>query len=118
MQLEAGNRLGVYEILAKLGEGGMGEVFRARDAKLAREVAIKVLPASVASDADRIGRFQREAQLLAALNHPGIGAIYGFERDESLPFLVLELIEGQTLAERLSREGPLHLNDALAIARQ
>jgi serine/threonine protein kinase len=117
MALSAGTRLGPYEILAPLGAGGMGEVYRARDPKLSREVAIKVLPAEVAQDGERLARFQREATLLASLNHPHIAAIYGLEEDGQSPFLVLELVEGEDLAERLKR-GPIPVDEALAIARQ
>ncbi len=102
-----------YKITTKLGEGGMGAVYRATDTKLGRDVAIKVLPDSPAGDADRLARFTREAQVLASLNHPNIAAIYGVE-DRAL---VLELVEGPTLAERLA-QGPIPLEDALPIARQ
>jgi serine/threonine-protein kinase len=112
-----GQRLGPYEIGALLGAGGMGEVYRARDIKLGRDVAIKILPDVFTTDADRRARFDREARLLAALNHPHIGAIYGFEDREGIHALVLELIEGQTLAERL-RVGPVPISEALTIARQ
>ena len=97
MALSAGRRLGPYEILAPLGAGGMGEVYRARDTKLSREVAIKVLPPEVARSPDRLARFQREAQLLASLNHPHIAAIYGLEEADGSPFLVLELVTGADL---------------------
>jgi serine/threonine protein kinase len=101
--LTSGARLGPYEILAALGAGGMGEVYRARDTRLNRDVAIKVLPGSLASDAARRARFEREARMLAALNHPHIAAIYGFEiSDPEMPALVLELVEGPTLADRLA----------------
>ena len=115
--LSAGMRLGAYEIMAPLGAGGMGEVYRARDTKLHREVAIKVLPASFASDPDRLARFEREARMLAALNHPHIGAIYGVEEHNDIQALVLELVEGEALAERLQR-GPVPLAEAIGIARQ
>jgi serine/threonine-protein kinase len=117
LALIAGNRLGPYEILAPIGAGGMGEVYRARDLKLHRDVAIKVLPESVARDPERLARFEREAHLLAALNHPHIAAIYGLEESGGVPALVLELVEGETLAERLTR-GPLPVDEALGIARQ
>ncbi len=117
MTLAAGTRLGPYEILAPLGAGGMGEVYRARDGKLNREVAIKVLPEAVAEDAERLARFQREAQVLASLNHPHIAAIYGLEKAGNLEALVLELVEGETLAERIGA-GPIPVDEALAIARQ
>ena len=117
MALSAGDRLGPYEILAPLGAGGMGEVYRAADTKLGREVAIKVLPTEVAQDPERLARFQREATLLASLNHPHIAAIYGLEEEAGNPFLVLELVEGEDLAERLKR-GPVPVGEALEIARQ
>src|SRR5512143_4052310 len=98
MALPPGLRLGAYEILAKLGEGGMGEVYRARDTRLKRDVAIKVLPELFASDPDRLARFEREAELLATLNHPHVAAIYGFEEASSVTGIVLELVEGPTLA--------------------
>ena len=112
-----GTRLGAYEVLGPLGAGGMGEVYRARDTSLSREVALKVLPAHVAGDPDRLARFKREAQLLAALNHPRIAAIHGLEQSGSTPFLVLELVPGEDLAERLKR-GPLSLEEALPLASQ
>ena len=117
MALTPGQRLGAYEVLGSLGKGGMGEVYRARDTKLQREVAIKVLPESLATDRDRLARFEREAQLLAALNHPHIAAIYGVDTLGDTQFLVLELVEGDTLADRISR-GALSLSEALALARQ
>src|SRR5215213_11517597 len=115
--LPAGTRLGPYEVVAPLGSGGMGEVYRARDAKLGRDVAIKVLRPEVADDPDRLARFRREAHVLASLNHPHIAAIYGFEEVNGTAFLVLELVEGEDLAERL-RRGPLSVQDALDIAKQ
>jgi serine/threonine-protein kinase len=117
MTLDNGTRLGPYEILSPLGAGGMGEVYRARDAKLNRDVAIKVLPESVAEDPERLARFQREAQLLAALNHAHIAAIYGLEKSGNLEALVLELVEGETLAERIAA-GPIPVDEALVVARQ
>ncbi|MFN7964066.1 MAG: protein kinase [Acidobacteriota bacterium] len=117
MPLPGGNRLGPYEIVAPLGAGGMGEVYRARDTKLGREVAIKVLPAGVAQDPERLARFKREAQLLASLNHSNIAAIYGLDESGDTLFLVLELVEGEDLADRLKR-GAVSLDDALAIAKQ
>jgi eukaryotic-like serine/threonine-protein kinase len=117
MSLAVGARLGSYEIQAPLGAGGMGEVYRAWDTKLGRDVAIKILPEVFTSDPERLARFEREARMLAALNHPHIGAIYGVEDAESVHALVLELVEGDTLGERL-RRGSLHLTDALAIACQ
>ena len=117
MSLTIGSRLGPYEILSALGAGGMGEVYRARDTKLGREVAIKVLPEAWAFDADRAARFEREAQVLASLNHPHIAALYGTDQSDGRHFLVMELVEGETLAERLQR-GPLPVEDALTIAHQ
>ncbi|HXG56940.1 MAG TPA: serine/threonine-protein kinase, partial [Vicinamibacterales bacterium] len=117
MSLTPGARLGPYEIIEPIGAGGMGEVYRARDAKLNRDVALKILPAAFASDPDRLARFRREAQVLAALNHPHIGHIYGFEDSGTTHALVLELIEGPTLADRIA-QGPMPLADALPIARQ
>ncbi len=117
MALEPGSKLGSYEILAPLGAGGMGEVYRARDTKLNRDVAIKILPAEVAEDDERLARFKREAQVLASLNHPHIAAIHGLEQDGDRPFLVLELVEGETLAERLSR-GPVAVEEVVALAHQ
>src|SRR5262252_4809200 len=105
MPLAAGVRLGPYDILAPLGAGGMGEVYRARDTKLGRDVAIKVLPEAFARDQERMARFEREAKLLAALNHSNIAAIYGVEDSGSTNALVMELAEGPTLAERLA-SGP------------
>ena len=106
MPLTIGSRLGSYEIQSALGAGGMGEVYRARDTKLGREVAIKVLPEAWAFDADRAARFEREAQVLASLNHPHIATLYGTDHSDGRHFLVMELVEGETLAERLQR-GPL-----------
>jgi serine/threonine-protein kinase len=112
-----GQRLGPYEIESFLGAGGMGEVYRARDLTLGRDVAIKILPSLFTADADRRARFEREARLLAALNHPHIGAIYGFEHREGIHGLILEFVAGQTLAERL-RAGPMPVRETLTIARQ
>jgi Tol biopolymer transport system component len=112
-----GRQIGAYTIHARLGAGGMGEVYRARDTKLGRDVAIKVLPSAFVSDPDRLARFEREARLLATLNHPHIGAIYGVEEAAGGRALILELVEGPTLAERLSA-GPLPVREAVAIARQ
>src|SRR5213592_2675473 len=102
MTLAAGTRLGPYEILAPLGAGGMGEVYRARDTRLSRDVALKVLPTAMANDAERMARFQREAQTLASLNHPNIASIYGLEESGGVRALVMELVEGPTLAERIA----------------
>ncbi len=112
-----GRQIGPYHVIAKLGEGGMGEVYRATDTTLKRQVAIKVLPAALAADAERLSRFQREAEVLAALNHPHIAQIFGFEKVEGANALVMELVEGETLADRIAR-GALPLDDAIAIARQ
>ncbi|MGH9715591.1 MAG: protein kinase domain-containing protein, partial [Candidatus Acidiferrales bacterium] len=102
MTLTAGTKLGAYEILAAIGAGGMGEVYRARDSKLGRDVALKVLPEAFARDSERMARFQREAKLLASLNHPNIAAIFGLEDSGTTHALVMELVEGPTLAERIS----------------
>jgi serine/threonine protein kinase len=112
-----GNSLTHYRITAKLGEGGMGEVYRATDAKLGRDVAIKVLPPSFSRDPQSLARFEREAKALASLNHPHIAGIYGIEAEKGTHFIVLELVEGETLAERL-RRGPLPVKEALTTARQ
>jgi Tol biopolymer transport system component len=117
MTLPAGSRLGPYEILAPIGVGGMGEVYRARDTKLSREVAVKILPEAFAANAERLARFQREAQVLASLNHPHIAAIYGLEESGVVPALVLELVEGETLDEKVAR-GRLPVDEVLGIARQ
>ena len=122
MSLGPGARLGPYEILSSIGAGGMGEVYRARDTRLQRDVAIKVLPDLFAADPERLARFEREAQMLASLNHPHIAAIYGLEEGpaEAGPHvraLVLELVEGVTLADRIAR-GSIPLDEALPIARQ
>jgi|TARA_B100002003_G_C14151629_1_gene553930 serine/threonine-protein kinase len=117
MALSAGTTLGPYQITAKIGEGGMGEVYRARDTKLDRDVALKVLPEAFTSDPDRLIRFEREAKVLASLNHPNIAAIYGLEDSGDDRALVLELVEGPTLADRLA-QGAIPIEDALATARQ
>ncbi|HVS01246.1 MAG TPA: serine/threonine-protein kinase, partial [Thermoanaerobaculia bacterium] len=106
-----------FRVTAKLGEGGMGEVWRATDSRLRREVAIKVLPEAFATDAERLTRFEREAQALAQLQHPNVASIYGLEEGDGRQALVMELVEGPTLAERLAR-GRLDLEEILAIARQ
>src|SRR6516162_11170251 len=126
MALAAGTRLGPYEILSLLGAGGMGEVYRARDTKLGRDVALKVLPEVLAGNAERMARFRREAQVLASLNHPNIATIYGLEQSNGHWALVMELVEGPTLAERIRGsadvgavgEPPLELDEALRIAKQ
>jgi serine/threonine protein kinase len=112
-----GTRLGPFEITAKLGEGGMGEVYRATDSKLKREVAIKVLPPAFTADPERLARFEREAQILAQLHHPNIASIFGLEDSGGVQALVMELVEGPTLAERLT-SGPLPLEDVLTVAKQ
>jgi len=117
MPLPAGSRLGQYEVVAALGEGGMGEVYRAQDVRLGRAVAIKVLPDSFAADAERIARLEREAKVLAALNHPHIAALYGIEQSDGRHFLVMELVEGETLADRIAR-GPIPVADAVRLAVQ
>ena len=117
MSLTPGTKLGPYEILAPIGKGGMGEVYRAHDSRLKRDVAIKVLPEVFARDSDRLARFQREAQVLASLNHPNIAAIYGLEESDGIRALVMELVEGPTLDDRLAA-GPIPVDEALAIARQ
>ena len=117
MALEPGTKLAEYEILDPIGAGGMGEVYRARDTKLGREVAIKVLPEAFAENEERLARFEREARLLASLNHPNIATLYGFEQSNGVQFLVMELADGETLAERL-RLGPMPVEDALPIFKQ
>ena len=117
MTIDIGGHIGPYEIVAPLGAGGMGEVYRARDAKLNRDVAIKVLPEVFSLDPDRLTRFRREAQVLASLNHPNIGHIYGLEDASGVQALVLELVEGPTLADRIA-QGPIPLDEALPIAQQ
>src|SRR5437868_4291699 len=112
MPLTAGTGLGPYKILALLGAGGMGEVYRARDTRLKRDVAIKILPEAFATDPDRLARFQREAELLATLNHPNIAGVYGLEQVNGGGALVLELVDGDTLADRIAR-GPIPLDEAL-----
>ncbi|MGD0957207.1 MAG: protein kinase [Candidatus Acidiferrales bacterium] len=117
MAIQPGNHLGPYEILSAIGAGGMGEVYRARDAKLGRDVALKVLPEAFARDAERMARFQREAKVLASLNHTNIASIYGLEDSSSTHALVMELVEGPTLADRI-RVGPIPISEALPIAKQ
>src|SRR4051794_34888132 len=117
MPVAPGARIGPFNVIAPLGAGGMGQVYRARDSRLNREVAIKVLPPEFANDPERMARFQREAQSLAALNHPNIAAIYGLEETEGVAALVMELVEGQTLAGRLAT-GPIPREEAIAYARQ
>ena len=117
MALAAGARLGAYEIAGQLGTGGMGEVYRATDTKLGREVAIKTLPSALAQDSDRLARFEREAKLLAALNHAHIAAVYGLDAHEGTEYLAMELVEGETLEAKL-KDGPLPVEDALHLALQ
>src|SRR4051794_28965167 len=117
MSVAPGTRLGIYEVVGLLGAGGMGEVYRARDPKLQRDVALKILPELFAADPDRRARFTREAHVLASLNHPHIASIYGIEESADVTALVLELVEGDTLADRIAR-GPIPLAEALPIAAQ
>ena len=118
MPVSFGTRLGSYEILGHIGSGGMEEVYRAKDTKLAREVALKVLPPAFARDPDRLARFRREAHLLSSLNHTNIAAIYGLDDSNGTHFLVLELVPGEDLWGRLSREGPVPVEEALGFAIQ
>ena len=117
MAIASGTRIGPYEILSALGAGGMGEVYRARDTKLHRDVALKVLPDSFARDPDRFARFTREAQTLATLNHPNIAQIHGLDESSGVRALVLELVEGEDLSQRIAR-GPIPIDEALSIATQ
>ena len=117
MSLAPGTRLGPYEITGRIGAGGMGEVYRARDTKLQRDVAIKILPEALAHDTERLARFEREARTLASLNHPNIAQIHGLEESDGIKALVMELVEGPTLADRVA-QGPIPLDEALPIARQ
>jgi serine/threonine protein kinase len=117
LTLTPGTRLGVFQLADLLGRGGMGEVYRARDRKLDRDVAVKILPESFARDAERLARFTREARILASLNHPNIAAIYGLEESEGITALVMELVEGDDLSQRIAR-GAIPLDEALPIAKQ
>ena len=117
MALSPGTRLGAYEIVGLIGAGGMGEVYRARDTRLDRHVALKVLPEAFASDPERTARFQREAKVLASLNHPHIAALFGLEEHDGRHLLTMELVGGETLADRIAR-GPIPVDEALPIARQ
>ena len=117
MTLEAGSRLGGYEITGPLGAGGMGEVYRARDTRLGREVAIKVLPSALADDPERLERFEREAKALAALNHPHVATLYGMERHDGVPFLAMELVDGPTLEDRIA-QGPMTADEARVVFGQ
>src|SRR5215510_10397813 len=116
-QLRVGQRIGAYEIVGSLGGGGMGEVYRARDARLNRDVAIKILPRALATDPDRITRFDREAKTLASLNHPNIAAIYGVEQANNLTALVMEFVDGDDLSQRIAR-GAIPIDEALPVALQ
>src|SRR3970040_2138264 len=118
MALTSGTRLGTCEVRALIGAGGMGEVYEAHDTKLGRDVAIKVLPEHFARDAERLGRFQREAKLLASLNHPNIATIHGLEQSGETHYLVMELVLGETLRDRIMRDGALPIEEALTIAKQ
>src|ERR1700732_4095117 len=118
MALASGTRLGSYEVVAQIGAGGMGEVYQAHDTKLGRDVAIKVLPEAFAHDSERLARFQREAKMLASLNHPNIATIHGLEQSNGTSYLVMELVSGETLAERVKREGAVPIEEALAICKQ
>jgi eukaryotic-like serine/threonine-protein kinase len=117
MPLAAGTKLEPYEINSPLGEGGMGEVYLAQDTRLGRRVAIKILPEKFSRDVQRMARFDREAKVLASLNHPNIASIYGLEESNGVRALVMELVDGPTLAERI-KHGPLSLDEALPIAKQ
>ena len=117
MALNVGTCLGHYEVIGQIGAGGMGIVYRARDTTLDRDVALKVLPEAFTANPDRLARFEREAKVLASLNHPNIGAIYGIEESEGTRALVLELVDGPTLADRI-KQGPIPVDEALPIARQ
>jgi eukaryotic-like serine/threonine-protein kinase len=117
MAIQSGTRLGPYEILSAIGAGGMGEVYRAHDPKLGRDVAIKVLPEAFARDAERMARFQREAKVLASLSHPNIATIYGLEDSGSTRALVMELVEGPTLADRI-KASPIPVDESVRIAKQ
>src|SRR5262245_51889212 len=112
-----GQRIVHYEIVDRLGAGGMGEVYLAQDTRLARNVALKILPEIFAADEERVARFEREARVLASLNHPNIAALYGLERAEGKSFLIMELVDGETLAQRIAR-GPIPVDEALKIAHQ
>jgi eukaryotic-like serine/threonine-protein kinase len=117
MAIGPGTRLGPYEVTALIGEGGMGRVWRAHHTALNRDDALKVLPEAFASDSDRLARFRREAQVLASLNHPNIAHVYGLEQADGVQALVMELVDGPTLAERIA-QGPIPIDEALSIAKQ
>jgi eukaryotic-like serine/threonine-protein kinase len=118
MAIPSGTKLGSYEVTLQVGAGGMGEVYQAHDTKLGRDVAIKVLPEAFANDPERLSRFQREAKMLAALNHPNIATIFGLEQSRGTSYLVMELVPGETLQERVKRDGPVSVEETLAIAKQ
>ena len=118
MSIASGTRRGSYEVVAQIGAGGMGDVYQAHDTKLGRDVAIKVLPEPFAHEADRLSRFQREAKMLASLNHPNIATIHGLEHSDGVQYLVMELVSGETLAERVKRDGAVPIEEALSIAKQ
>src|SRR6202051_59017 len=118
MAIPSGTKLGSYEITGAIGSGGMGEVYQAHDTKLGRDVAIKVLPEAFAHDPERLARFQREAKMLAQLNHTNIATIYGLEHSDGTHYLVMELVPGENLAERVKREGAVPVEEALTIAKQ
>src|ERR1700681_1941258 len=118
MPLAAGTKLGTYEVRSAIGAGGMGEVYQAHDTKLGRDVAIKVLPEAFAHDPEKLSRFQREAKLLASLNHPNIATIHGLEDSNGTSYLVMELVPGETLAERIKRDGAVPVEESLSIAKQ
>jgi serine/threonine protein kinase len=118
MSIPSGFKLGSYEVVAQIGAGGMGEVYQAHDTKLGRDVAIKVLPEAFEHNDDRLSRFQREARMLAALNHPNIATIYGLEQSGGTNYLVMELVSGETLAERIKRDGTVPIGEALEAIAQ
>jgi serine/threonine protein kinase len=118
MAIPSGTKFGSYEVLSQIGAGGMGEVYQAHDTKLGRDVAIKVLPEAFAHDADRLARFQREAKMLAQLNHPNIATIHGLEHSDGTHYLVMELVSGENLAERVRRDGAVPVEESLTIAKQ
>src|ERR1017187_3899217 len=118
MALAAGTKLGSYEVAAQIGAGGMGEVYQAHDTNLGRDVAIKVLPSAFAHDSDRLSRFEREAKLLASLNHPNIATIHGLEESNGTHYLVMELVPRDTLQQRVKREGAVPVEESLTIAKQ
>src|ERR1700674_5214642 len=118
MAIPSGTKFGSYEMVALIGAGGMGEVYQAHDTKLGRDVAIKVLPEAFAHDPEKLSRFQREAKLLASLNHPNIATIYGLEDSNGTSYLVMELVPGETLAQRIKRDGAVPVEESLTIAKQ